>query len=43
MSFVARFNVDDDVIMMNEAKFDDNDNAVVIDEAILMFWHNELT
>jgi len=29
--------------MMNEAKFDDDDNAVVIDEAILMFWHNELT
>ena len=43
MSFVARFDVDDDVIMMNEAKFDDDDNAVVIDEAILMFWHNELT
>jgi len=37
MSFVARFDVDDDVIMMNEAEFDDDDNAVVIDEAILMF------
>ena len=41
MSFIARFNVDNDVIMMNEAEFDDDDDAVVIDEAILMFWCNE--
>ncbi len=41
MGFVARFDVDDDVIMMNKAEFDDDDDAVVIDEAILMFWYNE--
>ncbi len=41
MSFIARFNVDNDVIMMNEAEFDDDDDAVVIDEVILMFWCNE--
>jgi len=41
MSFVARFDVDDDVIMMDEARFGGGDDAVVIDEAILMFWHDE--
>ncbi len=43
MSFVARFDVDDDVITVNEAEFDDDDDAVAVDKAILMFWHNELT
>jgi len=37
MSFVARFDVDDNIITVNEAEFDDNDNAVAVDEAILMF------
>jgi len=37
MSFVAKFNVDDDAIIMNEAKFNDNDDAVSVNEAILMF------
>ncbi len=37
MSFVAKFNVDDDIIIMNEVKFNDDDDAVVIDEAILIF------
>jgi len=37
MSFVARFDVDNDVIMMNRVRFDDNNNAVAIDEVILMF------
>jgi len=37
MSFIARFNVDDDVIMMNEAEFNDDDDAVVINEVILIF------
>jgi len=37
MSFVARFNVDDNVIMMNEAEFNDDDDTVVIDKVILMF------
>jgi len=41
MSFVARFDVDNDTIMMNRAEFADDDNAVLIDEVILMFWHNE--
>ncbi len=41
MGFVARFNVGDDVIMMDEAGFGGGDDAVVIDEAILMFWHDE--
>ena len=39
--FVARFSVDDDVIMMNRAEFNDNDNVIVINEVILMFWCNE--
>ncbi len=43
MSFVARFNVDNDTIMMNEAEFNDNDDVILIDKVILMFWHNELT
>ena len=55
MSFVARFDVDNDVIifakfnvdnniiMMNKAEFNFNDNAVSVNEVILMFWHNELT
>ncbi len=37
MSFVARFNVDDNVIIMNEAEFNDDDDTVVIDKVILMF------
>ncbi len=43
MSFVAKFDVDDNTIMMNEAEFNNDDNAVLIDEVILMFWHNKLT
>ncbi len=44
MSFVARFDIDDNVIMMNEAEFnDDDDDAVAVDKVILMFWCNELT
>ena len=55
MSFVARFDVDDDVIMfarfdvddniiiMNEAEFNFDNDVILIDEAILMFWCNELT
>ena len=41
MSFVARFDVDNNIITVNEAEFDDDDNAVAVDEAILMFWHDE--
>ncbi len=37
MSFVARFNVDNDVIIMNKVKFNFNDNAILIDRVILMF------
>jgi len=49
MSFVAkfkidddvimftRFNVDNDVIMMNEAEIDFNDDVILINEVILMF------
>jgi len=37
MSFVARFNVDNDVIIMNEAEFNNDDNAILINEVILMF------
>ncbi len=37
MGFVARFGVDDDAITVNEVKFDDGDNAILIDEAILVF------
>ncbi len=37
MSFVARFNVDDNIIIMNEAEFDDDDDAVAVNEVILMF------
>jgi len=49
MSFVAKFNVNNDVvmfakfsvdnniIMMNEVEFNFNDNAVLINKAILMF------
>jgi len=49
MSFVAKFNVNDDVIMfarfnvdnniiiMNKVKFNFNDDAVLINEVILMF------
>jgi len=37
MSFVARFDIDDNVIMMNEAEFDDDDDAVAVNEVILMF------
>ncbi len=41
MSFVAKFNVDNDVIIMNEAEFNDNDDAVLIDKVILIFWCNK--
>jgi len=37
MSFVARFNVDNDTIMMNKAEFNDNDDVILIDKVILMF------
>ncbi len=37
MSFIARFNVDNDVIMMNKVKFDDDDDAVSVNKIILMF------
>jgi len=37
MGFVARFSVDDDAITVDGVKFDDDDNAVLIDEAILVF------
>jgi len=37
MSFVARFNVDDDAIIMNEAEFNDDDDAVSVNKVILIF------
>jgi len=37
MSFVAKFDVDDNTIMMNEAEFNNDDNAILIDKVILMF------
>ncbi len=37
MSFVARFDIDDNVIMINKAEFDDDDDAVAVDKVILMF------
>ena len=37
MNFITRFDVDNDVITVNEVKFDDDNNAVAIDEVILMF------
>ncbi len=37
MSFVARFDVDNDVITVNEVRFADNNDAVLINKAILMF------
>jgi len=37
MSFVAKFNVDDDAIIMNRAEFNDDDDAVLINRVILMF------
>ncbi len=43
MSFVARFNVDNDVIMMNEAEFNNDDYVISVNRIILMFWCNELT
>jgi len=43
ISFVARFDVDDNIIIMNEAEFNFNNDVILIDEAILMFWCNELT
>ncbi len=43
MSFVARFNVDNDVIMMNEAEFNNDDDVISVNRIILMFWCNELT
>ena len=42
MNFVARFDVDDDIITVDRVRFGDGDDAVAVDEAILMFWHNEL-
>ncbi len=36
MSFVAKFNVDNDIVIVNKAKFNVDDNAVSIDETILM-------
>jgi len=35
--FVARFDIDDNVIIVNEVEFDDDNDVVVIDKAILMF------
>ncbi len=37
MSFVAKFDVDDDAIIMNRAEFNDDDDAVLINRVILMF------
>jgi len=38
MSFVVRFNVDNNIIIMNEVEFNDNDDdAVAVNEVILMF------
>ncbi len=37
MSFVTRFNVDDNIIMMNEAEFDDDDDVIAVNEVILIF------
>ncbi len=37
MSFVARFNVDNDVITVNEVRFDDDNNVIAVNEVILMF------
>ncbi len=37
MNFVARFDVDNNVITVNEAEFDDDDDVIVIDKVILMF------
>jgi len=37
MSFVARFNVDNDVIMMNEAEFNNDDDIISVNRIILMF------
>jgi len=37
IGFVARFSVDNNVITVNEVEFNDDDNAVVINEVILMF------
>ncbi len=36
MSFVAKFNVDNDIVIVNKAKFNVDDDAVSIDETILM-------
>ncbi len=43
MSFVARFDVDNDAIMINRVEFADDDDAVSVNRVILMFWCNELT
>jgi len=37
MNFVARFDVDNNVITVNEAEFNDDDDVIVIDKVILMF------
>ncbi len=37
MSFVTRFNVDDNIIMMNEAEFNDDDDVIAVNEVILIF------
>jgi len=37
MDFVARFDVGDDIITVNRVRFGDSDDAVAVNEAILMF------
>ncbi len=37
MNFVARFNVDNNVIIMNEVEFNFNDDVILINKVILMF------
>ncbi len=37
MSFVARFDVDNDAIMINRVEFADDDDAVSVNRVILMF------
>ncbi len=37
----AKFDVDNNIITVNEVKFNFNNDAVLINEVILMFWHNK--
>ncbi len=37
MSFIARFDVDDNIITVNEVEFNDDDDVILIDKVILMF------